>query len=166
MIQFSPKKTKQELLLLILDVESYIEKRNKEINTENCYKKLNQYPTLVHTKIINDQNEALQQQQVLPKNICDNLKTTKVRTSHFYLTPKVYKNIYIPGKPVESSIDCYTGKTPEFFDTHLKPHAKPLPSYFQDTTNSINKQESKNSILVFWMCKDFRQTFLTFQLCG
>ena len=129
MIQFSPRETKQELLLLILDVENYIEKANKELNNENYYKKLNQYPIQAHTKIINDLIETLQLQKFLPKNICDNLKTAKVRTPHFFITSKVHKK-YIPGGPAESPIDCHKSKIPKFADRYLQPNAKALPSYF------------------------------------
>ena len=70
---------------VILDVEKYIEKANKELNNENYYKKLNQDPTQEHTEIINDTTETFQRQQVLPKNIYGNLKPTKVRTPPFYI---------------------------------------------------------------------------------
>ena len=105
-----------------------------------------------HMKIINDTSETFHRQQVLANNIADNLKTTNVKTSHFYITTKVYKTD-IPGRPVVSSIDCHTSKLSKFVDHYLQPHAKALPSYDKDTTDFISKLEnvkdtSKDSILV------------------
>ena len=42
-------------------------------------------------KIVNDTIETFHFQQVLARNIADNLKTTNVKTPHFYITPKVHK---------------------------------------------------------------------------
>ena len=54
-------------------------------------------------------------QQVLAKNIADNLKRTNVKTRHFYIRPKVHKKD-IPGWPVVSSIDCHTSKLSKSVD--------------------------------------------------
>ena len=136
---------------IILDVENYIQKA-KELNNENYQKKLNHDPIKEHIKVINATTETFQRQQVLPKKVCDNLKTTKIRTQHFYITSKVYKKD-IPGRPVVSSTDCHTNKICKFVDHYLKSHAKALPSHVQDKTNFINKLETvkdklKDSTLV------------------
>ena len=121
------------------------------MNNQNYYKKFNHDPTQ-DAEIVNDTIGTFQRQQVLLKNICYNLKTTKVTTTHLYITLKVLKKD-IPGKPVVSSIDCHTSKIFEFVDHYLQPHSKALPSYFQDKTNFMNKLEcvrdkSKDSIIV------------------
>ena len=54
--------------------------------------------------IVNDTIETSHYQQVLAKNIAYNLKTAKVKTPYFYITPKVHKKD-IPGRPVVSSFD-------------------------------------------------------------
>ena len=66
-------------------------------------------------KIVNDTIEKFHRQHVLTKNITDNLKTTNVKTPHFYIAPKVCKKD-IPGRPVVSSIDCHTSKLSKFVD--------------------------------------------------
>ena len=110
------------------------------------------YLTQEHTENINDTVEIFQRQQDLPKNICDNLETTKVRTLHFYITPKVHERC-IPGKPIESFTDFHKSKNSKLVYHYLQPHSKALPSYVQDTTDFINKlktvkDESKDFILV------------------
>ena len=49
-------------------------------------------------KIVNDVIGTFHRQQVLAKNIADNLKTTNVKTPHFYKTRKVHKRD-IPRRP-------------------------------------------------------------------
>ena len=105
-----------------------------------------------HTKIISYTIETFQWQQVLLKCICGNLKAAKVKTPHFYITPKVHKKD-MPGRLFVSSIDCHTSKISKLINHHLQPHTKALPSYVQDTTNFTSKLEaikdkSKDSILV------------------
>ena len=103
-------------------------------------------------KIVNDTIETFHRQQVLAQNIAANLKTTNVKTPHSYVTPKVHQKD-IPGRPVGSSIDCYTSKLSKFVDHYLQRQTKSLPSYVKDTTDFIDKLEnvkdtSKDSILV------------------
>ena len=78
-------------------------------------------------KIVSDTIEKFPRQHILAKNITDNLKTTNVKTPHFYIAPKVYKKD-IPGRHVVSSIDCHTSKLSKFVDEDLQPHVKALPS--------------------------------------
>ena len=74
-------------------------------------------------KIVNHTIETFHRQHVLAENIADNLKTTNVKTPHFYMTPKVHKK-YIPERPVVSSIDCHTSKLSKFADHYLHPTQK------------------------------------------
>ena len=68
---------------VILDVEDYIERANKELKDDNYYRKISHDPTHENTKIFNDTIEMFHRYQVLAKNIADNLKTTNVKTPHF-----------------------------------------------------------------------------------
>ena len=73
------------------------------------------------------------------KYSCGNLKTTKVRKQHFYVTHKVHKKD-TPGWLIVGSTDCHTSKISSIIDHHLS--AKPLPSYVQDKPDSIKKLET------------------------
>ena len=137
---------------VILHVEDYIEKANKELKDENYYKRISHDPTHEHVKLVNCTIKTFHRQQVLAKQIADSLKTTNVKTPHLYITPKVHKKD-IPGRPVVSSIDYHTCRLSKFVDHYLQPHTKALSSYVKDTTDFINKLEndkdtSKDSILV------------------
>ena len=61
---------------VILDVEDYIEKANKQLKDEDYYKRISHDLTHEHMKIVKDTIETIHRQQVLAKNITDNLKTT------------------------------------------------------------------------------------------
>ena len=102
----------------MLDVEDYLEKANKEWKDENYYKRISDDPIHEHMKIVNFIIETFHRQQVLAKNIADNLKTTNIKAPHFYVTPRLNKKD-IPGQPVVSSIDCHTSKLFKFFDHYL-----------------------------------------------
>ena len=65
----------------MLDVEDYMKKANKELKDENYYKNISHDPTQEHMKIVNDTIETFHRQQVLAKNIADNLKTTNVKNT-------------------------------------------------------------------------------------
>ena len=137
---------------VILDVEDYIEKANRELKEENYYKKVSHDPIQEHMKIVNDTIETFHRHQDLAKHIADNLKTTNLKTTHFYITPKVHKKD-IPAQPIVSFIGCHISKLSKFVNHYLQPHAKALTSYVKDTIDFINKLESvkdtsKDSILV------------------
>ena len=125
---------------VILDIGDYMEKANKELKDENFYKGISYDPTYEHMQIVNDLIEMFYRQQVLAKNIADNLKPTNLIIPHFRTTPKVHKRD-IPGQPVVSSFDCHTSKLSKFVDHYLQPHEKALPSYIIDTTGFMNKFE-------------------------
>ena len=105
-----------------------MDKANKELKDGNYYNKINYDPTREHIKIVSNTIETFHRQQVLVKNIANNLKTTNVKTPQFYITPKVHIK-YIPGRPVVSFIDFHTSKLSKHFDHYMQPHAKALPSY-------------------------------------
>ena len=89
----------------------------------NYYKRISHELTHEHMKTVNDITETFHRQQVLAKSIANNLKSTNVKTPHFYITPKVHKKD-IPGQSVVSSIDCHTSKLYKFVDHYLQPQAK------------------------------------------
>ena len=91
-------------------------------------------------------------ENLLSRNISEELKTENPKTPHFYLKPKVLKEDN-PGRPVISSINCHTSKIFEYVDYHLQPIVKEVPSYVQDTTDFLRKINQtdfvpKNSYLV------------------
>ena len=64
-----------------------------------------------------------------------------VRAGKFYLLPKIHKD-GIPSHPIISANGHPTEKILEFVDLHLQAHIHNLPSYLQDTTDFLRKQEA------------------------
>ena len=63
------------------------------------------------------------------------------KAGRFYLLPKIHK-AGNPGRPIVSSNGHPTEKISEFVDLHLQPHVQNLPSYLQDTTDFLRKQDA------------------------
>lgn len=57
------------------------------------------------------------------------------------MLPKIHK-AGNPGRPIVSANGHPTEKISEFVDLHLQPHVQDLPSYLQDTTDFLRKQDS------------------------
>ena len=78
----------------------------------------------------------------------------KLRTSQFYMLPKIHKRLdNPPGRPIFSGNGCPTEKISQFVDHFLQPTVKYLPSYVRDTTHSLSKINDNtnlpaNSVLV------------------
>ena len=71
------------------------------------------------------------------------------KAGRFYLLPKIHKagNPGRPiGRPIVSANGHPTEKISEFVDLHLQSHVQTLPSYLQDTTDFLKKQEALGPI--------------------
>ena len=67
------------------------------------------------------------------------------KAGRFYLLPKIHK-AGNPGRPIVSANGHPTEKISEFVDLHLQSHVQTLPSYLQDTTDFLKKQEALGPI--------------------
>ena len=69
------------------------------------------------------------------------LTVDQPKAGRFYLLPKIHK-AGNPGRPIVSANGHPTEKISEFVDLHLQPHVHSLPSYLQDTTDFLRKQDA------------------------
>ena len=69
------------------------------------------------------------------------LQIDQPKAGRFYLLPKIHK-AGNPGRPIVSANGHPTEKISEFVDLHLQPHVENLPSYLQDTTDFLRKQDA------------------------
>ena len=65
------------------------------------------------------------------KTVAQGLIKQNPRTPRFCTKPKIHKK-GILGKPVISSVNCYSAKILEYFDYHLQPIIWEIPSYSKD----------------------------------
>ena len=89
-------------------------------------------------RLIHNVTSTFQKENLLSKNISEQLKTKNPKTPHIYLRPKVHKEGN-GGRPVISSINYHTSKISKYGDYHLQPIVKEIPSYVQHTTDFLKK---------------------------
>ena len=124
--------------LVIMDVEKYINEANRQLSDKSSYKKLQEDPTLQHSNLVNDTMNRFKKGNLLSKKLADGLKSVNAKTPKFYISPKIHKENN-PGRPVINSINRHTSEISCFFDHHLQPLVREIPSYIKDTNDFINK---------------------------
>ena len=67
------------------------------------------------------------------------------KAGRFYLLPKFHK-AENPGLPIVSANGHPIEKISEFVDLHIQPHVQNLPSYLQDTTDFLRKQDAMGQL--------------------
>ena len=87
-----------------MDTDKYIEEADRPRSGSTNYKKLQNDPTLQHSKLVNDTITRFKKEKLLPQNIADGLSTSNPRTPKCYLSLKIHKPNN-PGCPVISSVD-------------------------------------------------------------
>ena len=78
-------------------------------------------------------------------NIAKGLQVGQPNTLKFYTRPKIHKTGN-PGRPVVSSVNCYTYTISKYVDFHLQPIVKNIPSYVRDTTDFLQKLDKVKNI--------------------
>ena len=131
--------------VVILDVDDYVKVAERQLNNKENYRKINCDPTTVNNETIHKVISRFQKENLLSKNISEELETENPKTPHFYLKPKVHKEGNL-GRPVISSINCHTSKISEYDDYHLQPIIKEIPSYVQNATDFFRKINEINFV--------------------
>ena len=123
---------------VILNAEDYIKEAERQVhNTEN-YKRLNHNPNTTNNDTVNKIIKRFHKENLLSKNIAEGLKIESPKSLHFNLKPKLHKE-GVPGRPVISSVNCYTSKISEYVDYHLQPIVREIPSYVKTHVTSYEK---------------------------
>ena len=69
----------------------------------------------------------------------DYLFIENLRSSKFYLFPKIHKNkIPPPGRPIVSANECPSERISQFVDNFIQPIVMTLPSYLRDSSHLLN----------------------------
>ena len=93
--------------VVIMDVNDYIRESKRQLNEPRNYKVLAKDPTTTNNDLINQTIDRFTKEQLINDNIANGLKNPSPRTLQFYISPKIHKEGN-PGRPVVSSINCYT----------------------------------------------------------
>ena len=127
--------------VVVMDREHYISEAERQLNDSNFYTSLDHDPTLEYAKQVSDVvGEMLTEGLISEKNF-NYLLVDQPKAGRFYLLPKIHK-AGNPGRPIVSANGHPTEKISEFVDLHLQPHVQNLPSYLQDTTDFLRKQDA------------------------
>ena len=146
-------KADKGVAVVILDVENYIKEAHRQLNDEQCYKRLDNDPTKHHAVKVHEAIDKFRIEGLLTDKVASGLKTTNPKTPKFSLLPKIHKEGN-PERPVIDSMNCHTAEISRYVDYHLQPEVTKLKSYTKDSTDAINKikeiedQVSENDILV------------------
>ena len=93
--------------IVILNVKDYIKEAERELNTTENYRKLQEDPVTTNMKLVNDTIERFKKQKLINEKVAEGLKRNDPKTRKFYLRPKIHKEGN-PGRPVVSSVNCHT----------------------------------------------------------
>ena len=127
--------------VVVMDREHYISEAERQLNDSNFYTSLDHDPTLEYAKQVSDVvGEMLTEGLISEKNF-NYVLVDQPKAGRFYLLPKIHK-AGNPGRPIVSANGHPTEKISEFVDLHLQPHVQNLPSYLQDTTDFLRKQDA------------------------
>ena len=137
---------------VIIDVDDSINEAKRQLNNKEFYKKILNDPTEFNRKKVKNAIKELKSARLLDGKIAIKLEVLEVKTLAFYMLPRIHKPEN-PGRPVASSVSCYTTSISQNVDHHLQPHVKESKFYVKDSTDFIKKINNlgkipKNSILV------------------
>ena len=103
---------------------------------------------MTHSKLINDTSDRFKEDQLIPKETAETLKTKDLATPKFHMLPKIHKTD-ISGRPAVSFIGCHSINISKFVEYYLKPIVKNIPSYVQDSNDFLNKIDTVKNIPVY-----------------
>ena len=124
--------------VVIMDANDYTWEAKRQLNDTRNYKVLGKDPTTTNKDLINQTIDRFTKEQLINEKIAIWLKNPSPRTSQFYISPKIHKKGNA-GRPVVSSINCYTANISKYVDYLLQPFVKEIPSYVKYTNDFINK---------------------------
>ena len=114
--------------------DDYLTRVMKHLNNTQFHEKLPDDPTeRFPSEII---LSGMFERNVLDSGTFEFLCPKDIRTSQFYILPKLHKP-GIPGRPIVSSCGAPTKGILKFVDYHLNPLVKKISSYIKDTNDSL-----------------------------
>ena len=137
---------------VVMSKDDYLTRVMDHLNNTQFYEKLSDDATEWFSEEITSLLEEMREKRVLERETFCFLQPRNVRTSRFYILPKIHKP-GIPGRPIVSSCRASTEKISYFVDHHLNPLVKKIPSYIKDTNDFLLKLQqlddlSSESLLV------------------
>lgn len=127
--------------IVVLNKQDYIKEGYRQLNNKSHYTKLPYDITTTNAHRIQKTITRLCEEGRLPKVAENTLLPKNIRTSPFYMLPKIHKPNN-PGRPIVSGIDSPTDIISQILDMILKPQLKHIPSYIKDTWDFLRIVET------------------------
>ena len=131
--------------VVVMDRDHYVSEAERQLNDSTFYKPLDHDPTPEFAKQVSDTVSEMHNQGLISEKNMAYLIVDQPKAGRFYLLPKIHK-AGNPGRPIVSANGHPTEKISEFVNLHLQSHVQTLPSYLQDTTDFLKKQEALGPI--------------------
>ena len=132
--------------VVLQDVTDYIQEGQRQLSDRQFYHKVDHDLSSDHMHAIEDIVEVMRAKKDICKKVRDYLLHFPMRTSRFYMLPKIHKDKFPPpGRPIISGNGCPTERISQFVDFFLKEVAPKGRSFLKDTTNFL---QCINEILV------------------
>ena len=131
--------------VVVMDRDHYVSEAERQLNDSTFYKPLDHDPTPEFAKQVSDTVSEMHDQGLISEKNMAYLIVDQPKAGRFYLLPKIHK-AGNPGRPIVFANGHPTEKISEFVDLHLQSHVQTLPSYLQDTTDFLKKQEALGPI--------------------
>ena len=128
----------------VIDGWPYVIEAERQLSDTKFYREVGTDLSDHHTIRVNNYLEGLAHKGQINHKVLNQLITTKSRSPHFYLLPKIHKGkTPPPGRPIVSANSCATGKISALTDLILRPLAKillgqdmRLPPFWCDTATA------------------------------
>ena len=140
--------------MVVLNTLDYINEGLRQLSDTKFYIETTDDLSGQHQTTINQFLKKMNEDTETDDNCLSYVLVKKLRTSQFYMLPKIHKRLdNPPGRPIVSGNGCPTEKISQFVEHFLQPTVKCLPSYVRDTTYFLSKINDitnlpANSILV------------------
>ena len=119
---------------VMMSKDDYLTRVMSHLNKTLFYGKLLEDPIERFTEDITSTLMEKREKEILNKDTFDFLCPKKVRTSWFYILPKIHKP-GIPGRPIVLSCGTPTENISFIVDYHLVPLVRGIPSYLKHTND-------------------------------
>ena len=121
--------------VVIQDVIEYIKEAEGQLNNVKNYVPLPNDATKINNDTISKTIKRFQKEHLIKDKVADGLIT---QTQEQNKSLKIHKEGII-GRPVISSVNCYSAKISEYVDYHLQPIVREISSYIKNKSDFFCK---------------------------
>ena len=124
--------------VVIWNRNDYLREGYRQLCDSNFYTRLDHCPTKDFNIEIGFALQTMLYNNEIDETVHEYLTSCNLRTSEFYLLPKIHKGTSpVPGRPIISGNSSPTERISKFVDFFLKPHCSKLRSFVKDTTHFL-----------------------------